>query len=244
MTVLTRSITSVTLARHGHHDYQLTLWQDGVARYDGHSGPRQGAWEAAVPPNWFQRLAKLARRIEPGRVMPGDSPVSLVVETTSNRFLFVAADSDLPDEFWLIGTLLDGISQRVHWTPLDTTGEHDFAKWALGTPLWMGVGNATASAFGRSGSLVVLAGGYASPTTSSSLEPNYQTARSALINDGSFVLETDHFRLARHLHFASPSAAASVLVGSNTSGRRAWRNSVGRAWSELDLDHKGNQDGC
>ncbi|MFV0458506.1 MAG: DUF4357 domain-containing protein [Actinomycetales bacterium] len=59
--------------------------------------------------------------------------------------------------------------------------------------------------------------------------------RTELIDDGTFSIHGDHFRITRHLHFASPSAAASVLVGSNTSGPSVWRDSSGHTWSELDL---------
>ena len=116
------------------------------------------------------------------------------------------------------------------------TGSKDFASWAFGTPVWMRVGSSFASGLAAKGSIVVLAGCQASTTTSPSLESNYKEARTNLIDDGALLLEGDHFRLTRHLHFPSPSAAASVLVGSNTSGRRAWRNAVGDTWSELDLD--------
>lgn len=67
-------------------------------------------------------------------------------------------------------------------------------------------------------------------------QSSYRELRSQLIDDGTLVLDEDTFRLSRHLLFTSPSAAASVLAGSNTSGRRAWRDAAGRAWSELALD--------
>lgn len=236
MSIRPRSITSLTLARHGQHDYRITIWSDGVARLDGRTGNWQGAWESHFDPQWFARVASLARNIEPGKQETSDSPVTLVVETADNRFVYESGDTHEPGSFWLLGTAVDGLAQRVHWVPLDVTGINDFARWATGVPVWMNIGSAVASGFAANGSIVVLAGGQASTTTSPSLGANYKEMRTDLIDDGAFSLDGDHFRIARHLHFASPSAAASVLVGSNTSGRRAWRNSNGHPWSELDLD--------
>jgi hypothetical protein len=231
-----RSITSLTLARHGQHDYRITIWPDGVARFDGCTNTRQGAWEGHFDPQWFAWIAGLAKDIEPGKQEMSDSPVTLVVETADNRFVYESGDKHEPGSFWLVGTVIDGLAHRVHWIPLDVTGANDFARWMTGVSVWMSIGNAIASGFAADGSIIVLAGGQASTTTSPSLEANYKEMRTSLINDDALSLDGDHFRITRHLHFASPSAAASVLVGSNTSGRRAWRNSKGHAWSELDLD--------
>ena len=236
MSIRPRSITSLTLARHGQHQYQVTLWSDGLARFDGQAGVRQGAWESHFAPQWFAWVAGLARDLEPGEHMTSDSPVTLIVETADNRFVYESGDRHEPGSFWLLGTAIDGLAQRVHWIPLDVTGANDFARWATGIPMWMSIRNAIASGIGAEGSIVVLAGSQASTTTSPSLEANYKKLRTSLIADDAFSLDGDHFRVTRHIHFASPSAAASVLGGSNTSGRRAWRNSHGHAWSELDLD--------
>lgn len=236
MSIRPRSITSLTLARHGHHDYQVTLWSDGLARYDGRAGARQGAWACQFEPNWFSWLAGLARNIEPGREVSTGSTVTLVVETADNRFVYESTDAQEPGSFWVVGTAIDGLTQRVHWAPLDVTGANDLAKWATGVPVWMGIGGVLASGIAADGSLIVLAGGRASTSTSPSLHASYEGIRTSLIDDNALSLDGDHFRITRHIHFASPSAAASVLVGSNTSGRRAWRDSNGRAWSELDLD--------
>lgn len=236
MNIRPRSITSLTLARHGQRGYRITIWPDGVARFDGCTDTRQGAWECYFDPQWFAWVADLSRDIEPGKQETSDSPVTLVIETADNRFVYESGDKHEPGSFWLLGTAIDGLAHRVHWIPLDVTGANDFARWATGVPVWMSIGSAIASGFAADGSIVVLAGGHASTTTSPSLEANYKEMRTSLIDDDALSLDGDHFRITRHLYFASPSAAASVLVGFNTSGRRAWRNSKGHAWSELDLD--------
>lgn len=232
MKIRPSSVRSLTLAR---HDCRITTWPDGVARFDGNAGPRQGAWESRFDPQWFGWMAGLVRNIEPGRLGTSDSAATLVVETADNRFVYESSDTHEPESFWLLSTTIDGLAQRVHWIPLDVKGANDFAPWARGVPVWMSIGNAIASGFAADSSIIVLAGGQASTTTSPSLEDNYKEMRTSLIDDDSLSLDGDHFRITRHLHFASPSAAASVLVGSNTSGRRAWRDAKGHTWSELDL---------
>ena len=59
--------------------------------------------------------------------------------------------------------------------------------------------------------------------------------RAQLEANGVFELRQDRFLLTRHLYFRSPSAAASVISGSNTNGRHAWRDDVGHSWADLDL---------
>jgi hypothetical protein len=231
-----RSITSLTLARHGQDDYRITIWPDGVARFDGTTNIRQGAWEGHFDPQWFAWVANLARDIEPGKQEASDLPVTMVVETTDNRFVYESGDKHEPGSFWLLGTAIDGLAHRALWIPLDVTGANDFAQWAKGVPVWMSIGSAIASGFAADGSIIVLAGSQASTATSPSLEARYKEMRTNLIDDDGLSLDGDHFRTTRHLHFASPSAAASVLVGSNTNGRRAWRDSKGHEWSEFELD--------
>ena len=188
MSIRPRSITSLTLARHGQHQYQVTLWSDGLTRFDGQEGVRQGAWESHFAPQWFAWVAGLARDLEPGKHMTSDSPVTLIVETADNRFVYESGDRHEPGSFWLLGTAIDGLAQRVHWIPLDVTGANDFARWATGIPMWMSIRNAIASGIGAEGSIVVLAGSQASTTTSPSLEANYKRLRTSLIADDAFSL--------------------------------------------------------
>ncbi|MFF7406047.1 MULTISPECIES: DUF4357 domain-containing protein [Streptomyces] len=53
--------------------------------------------------------------------------------------------------------------------------------------------------------------------------------RELLLEDGTRVkLDENHLELTRRHVFASPSAAASVLDGTNYNGRTAWVDSKGR----------------
>lgn len=236
MTVKMRSIVAITLARMAPSEYQVTYWNDGVARFDGRSGPRQGAWDAHVEPAWFNEAAHLTASLQSGRRISTEALSTLVLDIVDDRISYEASETDEPPGFWTMSTLIDGMCQRTTWSPLDTTGREDFARFGSGTPVWMMVAGATATGLGLDGTVLVLAGAQASTKTTSSLEEAYKRKRSELIDDGSLALDEDVFRLSRHMSFPSPSAAASVLAGSNTSGRRAWRNTAGRPWSELGLD--------
>lgn len=236
MTMTARSINAITLARVSPSEYQATYWNDGVARFDGHSGQRQGAWDASVDRGWFTRAVKLARNLQPGRRSNKDAAATIVLDTDDGRHSYDASEADEPPEFWTLSTLIDGMCQRTRWSPLDITGQEDFGRFGAAVPVWMSIGDATATGLGLGGAVLVLAGARARVATFPSLEAPYQQLRSELIDAGDLVLEDEGFRLNRHVLFTSPSAAASLLAGSNTSGRRAWRDGSGRAWSELGLD--------
>jgi len=238
MTIKASSINAITMARTVPVRVQVTYWKDGVARFDGKSGPRQGPWEAQVDRDWFTRAAKLARNIEPGwRGEADEALVTLVLDTDDSRLSYDASAYEEPAEFWILSTFVDGMVQRTRWSPLDISGAADFSPFTAGTPIWLNIGDAAAGGLAREGEVLVLAGARVSTATHPSLQEAYQDIRGTLIDSGDLILEEEHFRLGRHLLFQSPSAAASVLVGSNTSGRRAWKGATGRAWSELDLDH-------
>jgi hypothetical protein len=230
------AIGAMTLARSAPVRYQVTYWSDGVARFDGQSGHRQGAWEAQVDAAWFRRVRKFATNLESGYVRDGEASTTVIVDADGTRLTFEAPEGAEPADLWTLSTLIDGVCQRTRWAPLDPSGEEDFAPFSAGVPVWMSMGQAVATGYGLPGAILVLGGAQASTSTSPSLEGLYQERRAQLIDDGSLVLEADAFHLTRHLVFTSPSAAASVLLGSNTSGRRAWRDGSGRAWSELGLD--------
>ena len=100
----------------------------------------------------------------------------------------------------------------------------------------MSIGSCSARGLATTDALVVLAGSAAATSTVPTLEDTYAEQRSGLAADGGFELGSDRFVVTRHLLFQSPSAAASVMAGSNTNGRRAWRDSHGRTWADHALD--------
>jgi hypothetical protein len=236
MTIKANSITTITLGRIGSTDYQVSYWSDGVARFDGNTGQRQGAWDAHVPPSWFARAAKLARNLTSGLRPSEQTAATVVLDTTEGRLVYEAQEADEPADFWVLSTLLDGMSGRTPWSPLDLTGDQDFARYDKGTPVWLSIAGTAATGLALGGNVLVLAGARACMATYPSLEGAYQRARTKLLDAGELAIEGDHLRLVRHTLFSSPSSAASVLAGSNNNGRRAWRDVAGSAWSELDLD--------
>jgi len=57
--------------------------------------------------------------------------------------------------------------------------------------------------------------------------------RRQMLEDGVLLEEPDGYRLARDHLFSSPSRAATVLLGTPTNGREAWRGSDGRTLKQL-----------
>jgi hypothetical protein len=230
------SITSITLARTAPAEYRVTYWNDGIARFDGVTGPRQGAWHASVDERWFAWVAKIAKSVEAGFARHHDDVATLVIDGAGDRFVYEASGDDEPGPFWTLATLVDGMVQRSGWVPIDGAGEEDFSAWASGIPVWWNVGEVSAAALADKAGVLVLAGSYGASATADALNPNYKERRTELIEDGGLVLDRDRLRLTRHIAFTSPSAAASVMLGSNMNGRRVWRNLNGVPWSELGLD--------
>ncbi|MGW5351844.1 DUF4357 domain-containing protein [Streptomyces sp. NPDC004031] len=69
------------------------------------------------------------------------------------------------------------------------------------------------------------------------LSRSYQRVRDLLVEDGTLVkLGRDHLELTRDYVFASPSAAASVLAGTNYNGRTVWVDSKGRSLKSHQTD--------
>jgi hypothetical protein len=225
------SDSSITLARSGPISFQLTLWPDGVARWDGHSDVRPGAWQALIDPTAFARMESLATGLLASPSV--DPDLSVVIESGGFRSVFEANSGEETGQLWVIATLLQGIAFTAHWAPLDVTGEMDFLPWINGIELTFSQGRCQASALGLPEGLIVLAGSWAATATAPTLEPNYAQQRSDLVDEGALAYSEDHLRLERHLWFMSPSAAASVMAGSNTNGRKAWQNNQGSRWSEL-----------
>lgn len=236
MTVRARSIQAITLARRTFPAYQVTYWSDGTARFDGTAGYRQGAWSAIIPTLWFRDAVQHARNVQSGWLPIDEPSASLVLDTVDGRVVYDAPDTAEPSAFWLLGTLVDGMCQRTDWVPLDTSGLADFPRFTQGTTVSLSLPGVRATGLALDGAVLVLAGALVSVTTSAALDLNYQHMRTTYVDDETFALNGDTFRLEQHVLFDSPSSAASVLAGSNTNGRRVWRNAAGQTWSELELD--------
>ena len=58
--------------------------------------------------------------------------------------------------------------------------------------------------------------------------------RKRLVEEGTLIAENGFLRFVKDAEFASPSAAAAVVVGGTANGRTAWRNEAGRTLKELE----------
>ncbi|MGI8808925.1 MAG: DUF4357 domain-containing protein [Acidimicrobiales bacterium] len=230
------TLTSVTLVRTVPRSYQVTYWADGIARWDGLTGERLGAWQARVNPAWTATAGRLLDGFGEGVQNQGRAEVTVSLDLDGHQSALSAQVGGEPEPLWVLATLIDGMASLTDWTPLDVTGEVDLAAWVSAIPMTMSVGSCSARGLATIGGLVVLAGSAAATSTAPTLEDNYVEQRTRLAADGGFELGTDRFVVTRHLLFQSPSAAASVMAGSNTNGRRAWRDSHGRTWADHALD--------
>ena len=229
-------ITSVTLSRTVPRAYQVTYWADGVARWDGLTGDRLGAWQATVDPSWTTPVRPILDAFMERCPHKGRAEVTVALDSDGRRTTQSAQIGREPEVLWVLATLIDGMASLTEWAPLDVTGEVDLAGWASAIPMTMSVGSSSARGLASTAGIVVLAGSAAATSTAPTLEPNYADRRSSLAADGGFELGSDRFVVTRHLLFRSPSAAASVIAGSNTNGRRAWRDSHGRTWADHALE--------
>lgn len=225
-------VESITLRRWNSSRYQVTVWADGVVRWDAESGPRLGAWQGWADSTWTSTLAEMASVLPKSAATP-NSDASLVIETPKRRIEHSLGGAAEHPEVWALGMLVDGICAHIRWLPFDVTGADDLAVFGGGQALTFRGSGANADALAVPDAMLVLAGSFASPTTSPTLENNYTEIRESLIEDGALTLVDDAFVMTRHLVYESPSASASVLAGSNTNGRRAWRDPMGRTWAEL-----------
>ncbi|MDZ7578430.1 MAG: DUF4357 domain-containing protein [Candidatus Nanopelagicales bacterium] len=230
---------SLTLYRAGPRSYQVTLWPDGTVRWDGDGGDRIGAWQATVDPSWMDPLSDMVRTLpSPTRTSRG-AVDHLVIETGRGRADHAVRARPDPAEAWCLAMVVDGICTQLNWSPLDSSGAADFSPWAHGCALWLQQGRARGLALALREGVLLLAGSTANTSTGEALEENYKSKRTELLDDGSLRFMGDVLLLKRHLLFTSPSAPARLLIGSNTNGRRAWRDANGSTWAELGLDESG-----
>ena len=228
---------SLTLIRSSPSRYQVTVWDDGTVRWDGTTGLRYGSWQGRADPAWFGRAA--ARRPQvpsPLESVDEDKAVTLVIDFGEHLDIHRYIEGTEPEAVWIMAMVIDGIAAEIPWCPLDPAGEVDFSPWGSGVPMVLVQGDFVAQALATADGLVVLAGSNAATSTAATLEENYKKKRRQLEEDGGFQLTDDRFFVTRHLLFGSPSGAASVLAGSNTNGRRAWKDTTGRSWADLGLE--------
>jgi hypothetical protein len=216
--------------------YQATIWSDGVIRFDGQVGPRLGAWQARVPASWYPRLNSLVADLPKPTKTSTEEDFLLTVTTGARTRAHRLGRELTTDAPWRLVTSFQGVLALANFLPLDATGQIDMSRWGEASQVRLAQSRVFAEGLACASGLIVLAGSLASTSTAPTLEKNYVRTRASLEKDGAFVLHGDAFVLTRHLFFEAPSAAASVLTGSNTNGRTAWKRPEGGDWTTLHLD--------
>jgi hypothetical protein len=83
---------------------------------------------------------------------------------------------------------------------------------------------------------VVFEGSTAAKEASPGLQDNYRRQRTTLVEQGVLVSAEGELTLkfSRDLEFTSPSAAATMVAGSNRNGRESWKTADGRTYAEVE----------
>lgn len=102
--------------------------------------------------------------------------------------------------------------------------------------LSLSIANVCAKAVQSNEGLVVLAGSEATNNPAPGLSAGYTALRQRLINNGSLIFDAERFKFAKDTLFASPSAAAAIIVGYNISGPQAWKGKDGRSLKMIEED--------
>ncbi len=142
-------------------------------------------------------------------------------------------DTDAMEEFIdhlrvLLGALGHRILEPIAQTLAPSASSSD------GTSLHFSARDAQARGQATEDGFVVLAGSTAVKDHVESLPQNYVELRRQLVVDGVLVLGGNVFKFSRDHLLGSPSAAASVVSGSNRNGREVWKDDKGRTLKEIE----------
>jgi hypothetical protein len=162
-----------------------------------------------------------------------------------------AADRDAMEEFLTYVKLLIGVfghklleefainPARLRETTLSdpqiSNGAQNLSPDFSGSlELFLSVVGLNAKAVQTDEGIVVLKGSEAAKTHTNSLGLGYRDLRERLIQNGTLSLEGEKYIFQNNSLFNSPSAAAAVIVGYNTSGPGIWKNSKGKTFKEIE----------
>ncbi len=197
---------SVTLHRSEPAGYQLTIWADGVARWDGeHNVSRHGAWQAALPASWFDYLCPLLNEITPASRSAAAPTITVVVEHHDGRQVRTTGNpTRCGRALWTVITLLEGIAAQAAWEPI---GSQDPEPGAVLVHLHHRTLTATAHwrPGGRTTVLPRLGRGSAEAP---SLTREYRRSRTELLERGVLLPNGQTLTFTHDHEFGSPSAAA------------------------------------
>ena len=60
--------------------------------------------------------------------------------------------------------------------------------------------------------------------------------RDQLVQTGGLVLQGEFYVFTKDVEFASPSAAAAVVMGGSAQGPAVWKNADGQSLKDLEVD--------
>lgn len=223
---------SIELHVRSPHKEVITCWSDGLARKDLIRDHYKSSWHSRWSPDACRIVLEV---LQSGERLTKRAAASrrriLVVREGKAQSLYGGDHGDT----WYAATLMQGLAADSRWAPMNVDGAGDCSAWADAVTVYLSTARVMATGLARPGGVVVLAGAIASTATTNSLEPVYKDARAELIENGGFTLVGERYVLSRHAWFDRPSAAASVLAGSNTNGRSSWRSEAAQTWAELEL---------
>ncbi|HLX12756.1 MAG TPA: GIY-YIG nuclease family protein [Bacteroidota bacterium] len=105
--------------------------------------------------------------------------------------------------------------------------------------LFLNVAGLSAKGVQTNEGIVVLEGSDASRNIGKGLSDGYQKLRETLIREGILIDGTQNLYFKSNQLFNSPSAAASVIVGTAMNGPRNWKDARGRSINEIESEIAG-----
>lgn len=218
-------IDSLTLLR--VDESMTTLWDTGFCQFQGSAHYRPGAWQSRIPAEQFKWLASAADSLGTETSRRRTASQSLIM-TGDGREWRIEEQAIISNRaFWIVSSIVDGLVSRVHWAPLDSSGELDFYGYSLEPIVHLESGDSRARGHAANGGVLVLAGAVASTSEAPSLAVHYQRTRQQLIETQQLQFAGDQLILSEHVFFDSPSKAACVLTGSTSNGRQLWKTANG-----------------
>ena len=103
-----------------------------------------------------------------------------------------------------------------------------------GTEFHLSIKGIAARAVQTDEGLVVRAGSGAASKVSDSLSAGYRKIRDQLVQQGTLIQSGNQFSFAADALFASPSAAAAVIVGYPINGRDVWKTQAGVSLGHIE----------
>lgn len=123
--------------------------------------------------------------------------------------------------------------------PAQTNSIEPMSTKSLDSPefYFSGAGfSAKAIVSGISGNWIIKKESMAKLNVANAISKGAIKSRDQLLNDGILITNTDGLIFSKDCSFTSPSIAASVVCGSNTNGRTAWKLTPNKTYADWEVD--------